>query len=1178
MKDSSDDKALLHNLDANHYDILRRADQQFRLSAQLQQYDADVSELSLRNRAALASINNQERRVRQMQTILMSSSTSLEPTAKLSQPLSEDRRDRVAQVEDVNTISVEGPPTEQKSTSPRRYEIPISTESLLDTSATRRLRQRKNPPFATPNPPTNLVVTSVSPNSFTLEWETSSTDAYDYEIQFNYSSSDGDIQVTQSCSRWCLKKPVPQGKFVVMGLHPNRQYRDIAIRCRNSFGLSGFSDTIESVYTFDAAVANDYQCRKRKFLYRIDHINQSIRRINQSKLDIPVRQVLLARKMSKTQDRILELGAESSRVMMIGTATDNDIVSSPVLHGSRQAFSKEDLQRKLQDELVSCRKSIAQWRADIINLDKESEAMIAELESKTAQLNERKAAWLQFEHRYSIVSNMKKAVSKQPMEIQAYYLLMWRAVTLHRLDMRKVIDSLTCSCRRRICAAAWRKLRALVPTRRENEKQSKATVDGIGGVLLQTAEACVEDTLNDASTLVRNLINMRKDAFGDHNDANDSATANYPSQILCEEDRAIMAKGDLLFNAGYHESSLKFYESVVSKMGTRDYFDGMKALDAFALYSAVNGSVAQCHANLLAWDKAIVYFNRQLSLAEEGNLDSPMAHAMLGLGTCYYAKCDFEYAHGLFERTLELIVSRGDVGIEPTTLYSWLKKTCDLLNRPKDAAKYDEQIYNTRDTRSEQVQSALKSMDSLKQRLVNITASKSRVVNLQVASVYFVQLQREKTKKERRIKDAMEDLATSHQFLNKLRDLENQLTAEIEEATYSKKSRMVSLLVQGSPQEIKTAELIRRLNHRLTILQSKLDECVHSIETKKSRIDNLKDDIAVMEEEIVIEDGPLMRRVLEGRQYRCMSLNAINVARGDVTGTSKGTIEKIVSCEGKECYINNLTTGKLEYVFTGDEEGRHIGEVNGHTATITALFQHGNRLYTGSMDASVIGWNTSKMTKLFIGRGHEATITSIFADDDQLVTGSADTNIIIWNKDNGTIYTCHQRLVLGNGNVTALQYGELEVITGDSLGNISIWWIETGKLLQSCKVHDSRVTALQVDATKAVSCSLDMLIQVIDIIKGERLLTLRGHSAPILAVAFDARGIVSVSSDGELRHWHWNDEDTPNNLIDSSTERIQFDATRSLEEDAEQSDGEYNRQRIQLNAISQQQRRSNHHS
>lgn len=1033
MKDSSDDKALLHNLDANHYDILRRADQQFRLSAQLQQYDADVSELSLRNRAALASINNQERRVRQMQTILMSSSsTSLEPTTKLSQPLSEDRRDRVAQVEDVNTISVEGPPTVQKSTSPRRCEIPISTESLLDTSATRRLCQRKNPPFATPNPPTNLVVTSVSPNSFTLEWETSSTDAYDYEIQFNYSSSDGDIQVTQSCSRWCLKKPVPQGKFVVMGLHPNRQYRDIAIRCRNSFGLSGFSDTIESVYTFDAAVgkerlilvlatsvhfffhplllhplliclANDYQCRKRKFLYRIDHINQSIRRINQSKLDIPVRQVLLARKMSKTQDRILELGAESSRVMMIGTATDNDFVSSPVLHGSRQAFSKEDLQRKLQDELVSCRKSIAQWRADIINLDKESEAMIAELESKTTQLNERKAAWMQFEHRYSIVSNMKKAVSKQPMELQAYYLLMWRAVTLHRLDMRKVIDSLTCSCRRRICAAAWRKLRALVPTRRENEKQSKATVDGIGGVLLQTAEACVEDTLNDASTLVRNLINMRKDAFGDHNDANDSATANYPSQILCEEDRAIMAKGDLLFNAGYHESSLKFYESVVSKMGTRDYFDGMKALDAFALYSAVNGSVAQCHANLLAWDKAIVYFNRQLSLAEEGNLDSPMAHAMLGLGTCYYAKCDFEYAHGLFERTLELIVSRGDVGIEPTTLYSWLKKTCDLLNRPKDAAKYDEQIYNTRDTRSEQVQSALKSMDSLKQRLVNITASKSRVVNLQVASVYFVQLQREKTKKERQIKDAMEDLATSHQFLNKLRDLENQLTAEIEEATYSKKSRMVSLLVQGSPQEIKTAELIRRLNHRLTILQSKLDECVHSIETKKSRIDNLKDDIAVMEEEIVIEDGPLMRRVIEGRQYRCMSLNAINVARGDVTGTSKGTIEKIVSCEGKECYINNLTTGKLEYVFTGDEEGRHIGEVNGHTATITALFQHGNRLYTGSMDASVIGWNTSKMTKLFIGRGHEATITSIFADDDQLVTGSADTNIIIWNKDNGTI-------------------------------------------------------------------------------------------------------------------------------------------------------------------------------
>ena len=109
-----------------------------------------------------------------------------------------------------------------------------------------------------------------------------------------------------------------------------------------------------------------------------------------------------------------------------------------------------------------------------------------------------------------------------------------------------------------------------------------------------------------------------------------------------------------------------------------------------------------------------------------------------------------------------------------------------------------------------------------------------------------------------------------------------------------------------------------------------------------------------------------------------------------------------------------------------------------------------------------------------------------------------------------------------NGKVTALQYGELEVITGDDCGNISVWWIESNaELLKSFKVHDGTISALQVDATKAVSCGLDGLVNISDIIKGEVLHALRGHTAPVLAVAFDRKRILSASADGELRYWSW---------------------------------------------------------
>ena len=65
------------------------------------------------------------------------------------------------------------------------------------------------------------------------------------------------------------------------------------------------------------------------------------------------------------------------------------------------------------------------------------------------------------------------------------------------------------------------------------------------------------------------------------------------------------------------------------------------------------------------------------------------------------------------------------------------------------------------------------------------------------------------------------------------------------------------------------------------------------------------------------------------------------------------------------------------------------------------------------------------------------------------------------------------------------------------------------------------MSSLQVDATKAVSAGLDETVAVSDIIRGEVLHRLRGHAAPVLAVAFDRKQILSLSSSGEMRYWAW---------------------------------------------------------
>ena len=82
--------------------------------------------------------------------------------------------------------------------------------------------------------------------------------------------------------------------------------------------------------------------------------------------------------------------------------------------------------------------------------------------------------------------------------------------------------------------------------------------------------------------------------------------------------------------------------------------------DADALYTKTNGKVGHVPIKLGSFDLAIVYFGRQLSLAEEEYLEEPCAGALLGLGICYCKKHDYKYAKTFFKCTLELYLSRGD--------------------------------------------------------------------------------------------------------------------------------------------------------------------------------------------------------------------------------------------------------------------------------------------------------------------------------------------------------------------------------------------------------------------------------------------------------------------------------------------------------------------------------------
>ena len=872
-------------------------------------------------------------------------------------------------------------------------------------------------------------------------------------------------------------------------------------------------------------------------------LEQSIQRLEATKEQLPIQQASLARDMIQVQERVVALDKEIERVM---SYDGSDLLSSHLLHGISQAFTKTALKRKLEKELTSSREHIALNRSEIIAIDKQIDQLSNKIVEQVNHLKERKAALQDFVRRNALVCGIRYLVSEDPFDVKKYYLALWRGQCLDQLAIKKTLELFVRLCRRYICAGAWRKLRGNGTTGQDVVDKN---VYGIGGALLNLTKQNITATLADAMDLIGALSHAKEQCSG-------LCGADIPTTNFPEELKESLTKGDFLFRAGHFASSLENFEQALS-MIERELVAGRSTRDVAHLRAAVHGKIGHVEIRLERNDDARVHFDRQLSLAEEEDLIEQETFALMGLGLCYLQKFDYNYAETLLKRALDSCQNIADKSNE-LLLYSYLERCYTGLNRHSEAAMYAAKIKASRESEGNavahnEVKSALQKLDCMRTRLGTAAqeAIASQVVKLEAISSHHVLLQNMLSDKELELKAALERLAVTESKSVEAQNLIKQIEQEIFDAKNTKKSRFFSRLLQGNIQEVNTATLIFRLEGELKIVSNKLDANLSDISITKLVIHNTKDDIALLKEEIDVEGRPLMSHIQNQRMYRCASFNASNVVRDDIAGESSNDREWVALSEGQDCYIHRLRTGHLMHVFTNNEDD----------TTICSLHCHGDVVYTGSMNGTFVAFRVPSSKILFkTGKEHKAAITCIWADSTKLVTGSADKCIILWSTDgvllhrlyghsrsikalicgctrlvsasNDTIYVwdkqtatniqeVSRRLVLNEGHVTSLHFCEMEVIVGDNLGSISVWWIESGLELKKFKAHDGPVLSIQVDAVKAVSCGLDMTIVVSDVIKGQVLQTLRGHTTRILAVAFDSKQIVSLSSDGEARHWFW---------------------------------------------------------
>jgi WD40 repeat protein len=251
--------------------------------------------------------------------------------------------------------------------------------------------------------------------------------------------------------------------------------------------------------------------------------------------------------------------------------------------------------------------------------------------------------------------------------------------------------------------------------------------------------------------------------------------------------------------------------------------------------------------------------------------------------------------------------------------------------------------------------------------------------------------------------------------------------------------------------------------------------------------------------------------------------NALTYGGGILRRGGSDVDRTTISPGGLQLALHNAKTQTLEVWDT--RQGKPAWTLRGSEAQVTALAfsPDSSRLATGSADKTLRIWNASTGQPLASGK-LAAVITSLAftADGARLLSGSADHALSVWS----SVSIEHKSDLPMRLNITSSAYSPdaKRIAAGiEGTGDIQVWDAGAGRLLTTLKGHAAPVDALAFspDGSRIVSGSRDKTIRVWDAATYDPLLVLGDHDEAIASLAFSPDGarIHSASPDGTVRIW-----------------------------------------------------------
>jgi WD40 repeat protein len=907
-----------------------------------------------------------------------------------------------------------------------------------------------------------------------------------------------------------------------------------------------------------------FHIRKKHFKRKLTRLENEIKETEAERQGIDAERIRLTLFLKEQQAHLMDLIVEKQRVKDFQAP----VISSSVLHGTVMNYYLADFRKALIKAFDKCQAEMTEAKSKIISGEKKKVLVLARLEQLKDILKDRRAAFnlftLDHENAMKALNGLKGMAGGAEGQLVKFFFQRLKGFVKDQKKARAHVGNLMNNICLKYLRAAFTKW---LTGEHAKSSQDKDAFISAGSLMLQEAKELREDVQRQLREAIAETFDIKQKlevAMIPKYQRKAITTSNYlpimaegtaPSSLEMHGMHYLF-EADGMTLANKFEQAVELYEIQIMTLRSMPKVN--------VKYLAIcYGRLGKLFLRSERFDRAIVEFDRQLSLSKEIDDVSESADAYYGMGTGYMGRAEFHEAI----RYLDIAHAQfGILGHQPKMcgVKIALRECYTRLNRPDLVNPLVEQIDALENELRNKLQTISSKLTSMGNRLIQSNAEIEFVVQLERATVKIIYLRNEVKEQEDAHDRKEAEVAAQHELVEEMGAFLGAIQAELQAAIETDDREMLTNIVHAQPQVMEVEELKVRLNE---IKLKKIEE-FGELEKEENRLKteqkNIFDTITALNEEFEVETGALMKHCKHDRPFRCIAFNPLNAAGDEVTGLASGGVENFAASDGKTIHLLDYHNGGLLHIFQGDERGR-LGEKNGHTGVVTCLCYDMNFIYSGSVDELIMVWDAIALKRVNVFSGHEGTVVTMAVDGPTLCSGGADATIRLWNKMTGDILLILQghtesvlsleigpswlltgsqdeeirvwklhwktkdtllgetthRLVGHECAVTCVRFGTMEVVSGDRKGKIFIWLLKTGEILRKCYVHSGQVKCIQFDATRIVSGGGDGNVCITDIGTGSVVQTLRGHVGLILGLAFDTQRIISVGRDNCLRYWQW---------------------------------------------------------